>query len=72
MMKNWGERGITAKQLNVKKGDVIKVVERYPIGLWLGEMNGERGIFDSKCTVACNAEGESCSLLSSSFSYSFS
>ncbi len=25
VMRNWGERGITAKQLNVKKGDVIKV-----------------------------------------------
>lgn len=57
VMRNWGERGITAKQLNVKKGDVIKVVERYPIGLWLGELNGERGIFDSKCTVSCGADG---------------
>jgi hypothetical protein len=138
VMRNWGERGITAKQLNVKKGDVIKVpsfhlfvlsllfirslvffsfflfslsdlwssfrsfsslypiffllffpsllsstlfslllfssllfslsplfsyscslqvIERYPIGLWLGELNGERGIFDSKCTVACSADG---------------
>ena len=28
VMRNWGERGITAKQLNVKKGDVIKVIER--------------------------------------------
>ena len=34
VMRNWGERGITAKQLNVKKGDIIKVIERYPIGLW--------------------------------------
>jgi hypothetical protein len=25
VMRNWGERGITAKQLNVKKGDIIKV-----------------------------------------------
>lgn len=58
VMRNWGERGITAKQLNVKKGDVIKVVERYPIGLWLGEINGERGIFDSKCTVPCSADGK--------------
>jgi hypothetical protein len=57
VMRNWGERGITAKQLNVKKGDVIKVIERYPIGLWLGEMNGERGIFDSKCTVGCGEDG---------------
>ena len=30
----------------------------YPIGLWLGEVNGERGIFDSKCTVACSEAGE--------------
>jgi hypothetical protein len=57
VMRNWGERGITAKQLNVKKGDVIKVIERYPIGLWLGEMRGDRGIFDSKCTVACKEDG---------------
>ncbi len=57
-MRNWGERGITAKQLNVKKGDIIKVIERYPIGLWLGELNGERGIFDSKCTVPCAADGK--------------
>jgi hypothetical protein len=27
VMRNWGERGITAKQLNVKRGDIIKVVE---------------------------------------------
>jgi hypothetical protein len=36
---------------------IHNTTQRYPIGLWLGEMNGERGIFDSKCTVPCASNG---------------
>lgn len=53
-----GNVGITATQLKLKPGDVVEVLERYPVGYWRGRYQGKEGIFDAECCVPCGPNGE--------------
>ncbi len=58
VIRKFGNIGITATQLNLRPGDVVEVLEKYPVGYWRGRHKGREGIFDAECCVPCNPDGE--------------
>ncbi len=57
VFRKFGNIGITATQLNLRPGDVVEVLEKYPVGYWRGKHNGREGIFDADCSVPCTPDG---------------
>jgi hypothetical protein len=58
VIRKFGNIGITATQLNLKPGDVVEVLEKYPVGYWRGRHRDREGIFDAECCVPCKPDGE--------------
>ena len=53
VIRKFGNIGITATQLNLEPGDVVEVLEKYPVGYWRGRHLHNEGIFDADCCVPC-------------------
>lgn len=58
VIRKFGNIGITATQLSLRPGDVVEVLEKYPVGYWRGRHKGHEGIFDAECCVPCKPDGE--------------
>ena len=58
VIRKFGNIGITATQLNLEPGDVVEVLEKYPVGYWRGRHLNLEGIFDADCCVPCRPDGE--------------
>lgn len=71
VIRPFGKVGITATQLKLNPGDIVEVLEKYPVGYWRGRCLGKEGIFDTDCCVPCTASGEALKPLVAALDSSF-